>query len=195
LQKITRIGVLLAGALSLGLVASAQQSTAAHTEFAVTYSGEYSKVAVINGNTFWLNGGSAEAAVMSYKGIGIDMNVTGENASNVAPGVNFSKIAYMAGPRYEFKPSFLNKKHNVQIFGEWLVGAAHGFNSIFPAAGGVTYKATAFSTQVGAGADLALAYGCGVRLLEVDYVHTALPNNAANSQNDLRIGFGVTYRR
>jgi hypothetical protein len=33
-----------------------------------------------------------------------------------------------------------------------------------------------------------------MRVLELDFVHTSLPNNAGNSQNDLRIGFGVTFR-
>ena len=34
----------------------------------------------------------------------------------------------------------------------------------------------------------------GVRVLELDFLRTSLPNNAANSQNDLRIAFGLSYR-
>ena len=33
----------------------------------------------------------------------------------------------------------------------------------------------------------------GVRLLEADYVRTSLPNNASNTQNDLRLAFGVIW--
>jgi hypothetical protein len=33
-----------------------------------------------------------------------------------------------------------------------------------------------------------------VRLLEVDYVRTQLPNGYAGTQNDLRLAFGVSYR-
>jgi hypothetical protein len=32
-----------------------------------------------------------------------------------------------------------------------------------------------------------------VRLLEADYVRTQLPNNYSQSQNDVRLAFGVTY--
>jgi hypothetical protein len=30
-------------------------------------------------------------------------------------------------------------------------------------------------------------------LLEADYVRTWLPNNGSNSQNDLRLSFGIAY--
>jgi hypothetical protein len=40
---------------------------------------------------------------------------------------------------------------------------------------------------------VALSRGFGVRAFEVDYLRTSLPNNASNSQNDLRIAFGLTY--
>jgi hypothetical protein len=33
----------------------------------------------------------------------------------------------------------------------------------------------------------------GVRLLEMDYIRTALPNSASNTQNDLRLTFGVLW--
>ena len=33
----------------------------------------------------------------------------------------------------------------------------------------------------------------GARLLEADYVRTALPNNDVNHQNDMRLAFGSTY--
>jgi hypothetical protein len=47
--------------------------------------------------------------------------------------------------------------------------------------------------QLGGGVDVALSRGFGVRAIEVDYVRTSLPNNASNTQNDLKIAFGVTY--
>ena len=54
--------------------------------------------------------------------------------------------------------------------------------------------ANGFSMQLGGGLDVAIAKGFSVRALELDYVHTNLPNNASNSQNDFRIAFGVSYR-
>lgn len=48
--------------------------------------------------------------------------------------------------------------------------------------------------QLGGGVNVALAKVYGLRVVELDYVHTNLPNNAANSQNDLRVAFGLSYR-
>jgi hypothetical protein len=33
-----------------------------------------------------------------------------------------------------------------------------------------------------------------VRVAEVDWVHTSLPNTSANSQDDLRLAFGISFR-
>ena len=41
--------------------------------------------------------------------------------------------------------------------------------------------------------NLYLTRSFGVRLLQADYVRTTLPNAAANTQNDLRLAFGITY--
>ena len=49
--------------------------------------------------------------------------------------------------------------------------------------------------QVGGGMDVGIAKGFGIRALETDWIHTNLPNNAGNSQNDFRIGFGISYHR
>ena len=48
--------------------------------------------------------------------------------------------------------------------------------------------------QAGGGLNVDLSGNFGLRALEVDYLRTTLPNGSANSQNDLRIAFGVIYR-
>jgi hypothetical protein len=204
MQKLICAGVLLVGAMSFGTLAIAQQpaakkSTPVTTDIAITYSLEHSQVAQVNGNAFWLNGGSLNGAVTFYKGLGIAANFTGEHASNVSPGVNFGKVAYMAGPRYTYSISRYAdksfKNHATQVFVEFLAGGVHGFDSVFPATSGITTSASAFSMQIGGGADVAIKRGFAMRVLELDFVHTSLPNNAANSQNDFRMGFGISYRR
>jgi hypothetical protein len=69
----------------------------------------------------------------------------------------------------------------------------HGFNGVYPASSSTTSSANAFALQAGGGFNYYLTKQWGLRLFEADYVRTALPNNAANIQNDLRLGFGVTY--
>ncbi len=204
-------GALMSAAMMIGAtgIAAAQTSQSAHsenqglritsTDFALTYTAERTKIAPSNCGCFWLNGGSGDAAATFFKGLGIAANLTLNHASDITPGVNLSQFILMAGPRYTYNTSrwtdrrFM-KKHDTYLFGEWLLGGVHAYNSVFPTSTGTTPSASAFSMQVGGGANVALTKGFGLRLLELDYVRTTLPNNGSNSQNDLRIAFGVSYR-
>jgi len=203
MRSTTCKAALLAGALALTMHAAAQQKPwqrvhVESTDVAATFSLEHAQVALPGGNSFWLKGGSADGSATLWKGLGVAANFTGETASNIQNGVGLSKIAYMFGPRYIFNTSHYTdrytKQHGTQVFGEALFGGVHAFNSIFPEAGIVSMTANGFSMQLGGGLDVAIAKGFSVRALELDYVHTNLPNNASNSQNDFRIAFGVSYR-
>jgi hypothetical protein len=191
-------GVLLAGALMTTMVAAAQQQQPSQkklhvtsVDVAATFSIEHAQVAQEGGNTFWLKGGSAYGAVTFYRGFGLAANLTGEHSSNIQNNVGLSKIAIMAGPRYT--SSGIAKLHQTQLFGEALFGGVHAFDSIFPLSTGTTDSAGAFSMQIGGGVNVPVAKGFGIRALEVDYIHTNLPNNASDSRNDLLLAFGATY--
>ncbi len=133
--------------------------------------------------------------------IGVAVNLTGMHAKNVNGNVSVGEFDYVVGPRYTFNTSPYTdrfgalKKHHTQVYGQWLFGGVHGFDSSFPSGNGVATSANAFAMQLGTGADVAIAKGFGIRAFELDWLHTTLPNNASNTQNDLRIGFGVSYRR
>jgi hypothetical protein len=201
--------LLTAALLITGLVVAAPVSTQAQqtiapgmfhgakVDLAVTYDLERAKIADTGSDNFWLQGGSAEGGITFYRGLSVVANVTGEHASGITPGVDLSKLVFLAGPRYTFNTTrysgHLAQKHGTQLFGEFLVGGAHGFDSIFPANNAATTSASSFAMQLGGGADIALAKGFGLRLIEVDYVRTSLPNNGSNTQDDLRIAFGGTY--
>ena len=89
----------LAGILTLdGLMARAQQqpppvprSQGTSIDLAVTYTTLGSKVTP-GGNNFWLQGGSIDAAFTFHRGFGLAANITGDHASNIAPGVNLDEI-------------------------------------------------------------------------------------------------------
>jgi hypothetical protein len=70
----------------------------------------------------------------------------------------------------------------------------HAFNGDYPSPTGLKTEASSFAIEAGGGANVLLAHGFGVRVVEVDYVRNDLPNNASNTQNDARIAFGVTWR-
>lgn len=194
-----RRSVLLAAVLSVGPAMQAQQGFhPLSSDLAVTYTAERAKIASIDCGCFWLQGGSASGAIALFRGLGVAANLTGEHASNIAPGVDLSKLVFMAGPRYTLdgrrgKNGWLGANHEISIFGEALFGIVHGFDSVFPTASGADTSANSFSLQVGGGLNIGLTKHFGLRALEIDYVHTRLPNSFGNTQNDLRFAFGVTY--
>jgi hypothetical protein len=168
------------------------------TDVAVTYTASRGNVAANNGDSFWMQGGSADAALTFFHGLGAAVNLTGQHATNIAPGIDLNRLSFLAGPRYTYSTArwtdrYLGTKHATRIFGEALFGAVHGFNGRFPSATGLQSSADAFAMQLGGGADVAIARGFGVRALELDYVRSSLPNGGGDTQNDFRLAVGVSY--
>ena len=165
-------------------------------DLAVTFAAERSQV-VPGQASFWFKGGGADAAVTFWKGLGVAASLTGDTASNLAPGVSANKLTYLGGPRYTYTAWKGNAgaadQRRLQIFAQGLFGAAHGFDGFYPASPAPTTSANSFAVQAGGGLNLYLTRSLGIRLIEADYVRTALPNGAANTQNDMRLAFGVTY--
>jgi len=190
--RLTLAAALLIGSMVVSATAPAQQQASRNARvgspvIAVTYDVEHAKTEA-SGDGFWLQGGGIDAAVPFYKGLGIAASFSGEHASSIQPGVNLGKLSYLAGPRYTIEA------HHLAVFGEGLFGGAHGFDSIFPVTAGSTPTANSYAVQIGGGMDIPFHRGFGVRVFELDYVRTALPNNGSNTQNDLRLAFGLSYR-
>jgi hypothetical protein len=143
-------------------------------------------------------GGSAESSVTLYRGLGVAANLSGEHNSSIGAGVNLDKFSLMAGPRYTFQTArwterYLGRTHESNVFAETLFGIARGFNGVFPTSTGVTSSADSVAAQIGGGFNVGVTRGLGIRALEIDYVHTGLPNNGSNSQNHLRLAIGASY--
>jgi len=200
----TRGRVLLVGACILASsTAWAQQAqnaakqTPVSIDLAVTYTPERAQT-MPNQCCFWMQGGGVDASVTFWKGLGIAASLTGDHAANITSGVDVNKISYMAGPRYTYAARGTNHSGaastpHYQIFAQGLFGGVHGFSGVYPAGSSTTSSANAFALQAGGGFNYYLTKHWGLRLFEADYVRTALPNNAANIQNDLHLGFGVAY--
>ena len=197
--------VLIAVLLFCGVSAVAQQSAsqpqkvvsaqaADRFEVAVGFNATYADQA-LSSNTFWLTGGSGEVAARLYHAVSLAANVTGLQYSPPAPAVGLNLITFTAGPRLSWSPAGTSP-HKVTIFGEGLVGGAHGFDSVFPGPGGATNTANSFAVQASAGADVALAQHFSLRILQGGYLRTALPNstNTNNVQNNFQIGAGFVIR-
>jgi hypothetical protein len=185
------------GALAQRVPGAANQSQVS-TDLAVTYATERAELAPGKCGCFWLQGGGVDAAVTFWKGLGVAASFNGGHASKVAPGEDVNKIEFAGGPRYTFTvwerhPGSASRPR-FQFFGQGLFGAVHAFNGVFPGAKGTAPSAGSSAIEAGGGMNLLLTRNFGVRLLEIEYVRTALPNNASNTQNDLRLAFGATWR-
>jgi hypothetical protein len=73
--------------------------------------------------------------------------------------------------------------------------AAHGFDGLFPGAGGsLSGAASARAVLAGGGLDLTIHQHIAIRAIQADYLRTQLPNGKGNEQNLLRLGAGIVLR-
>jgi hypothetical protein len=198
--RIFRILALLVAVLTLTTIVHAQsREESLPVDIGVTYVAERAKIASVSCGCFWLQGGSADGAVTLYRGLGVAVNFAGEHSSNIASGVDLNKFSLVAGPRYTLETGrwtthIFGSKHASSVFGEALFGYARGFDSLFPSStGGTKTSARSIAMQIGGGLNVGLTKHFGLRAFEVDYVRTSLPNNSADTQNDLRLAIGVVY--
>jgi len=190
---IFRQGALLMGISVLTLMAQAQSA-----DLAVTYTADRAKIATVDCGCFWMQGGSFDAALPLFRGLGVAANLTGEHSASISPGVDLSKLTFVAGPRYTYSTTRWSRraprfKRGTSVFGEALFGSAHGFDGVFSTSSGVRNSTNALAMQFGGGVNISLARGFGIRAIELDYVRTNFRNFATNTQNDLRIAVGISY--
>jgi len=118
-------------------------------------------------------------------GIAADLSVAHTGNEGSAPyGLTLTTLA--AGPRFHLPG------HRIKPFAQALFGFAHGSGSAFPQGNGFIDSANSFALDIGGGADYAVHPRLSVRLLQLDYLRTGLPNGSTNWQNNLRIGVGLT---
>jgi hypothetical protein len=192
MKKLTLICAMLAATLGVFAVpAVAQKSnTLDKMDFGLTYTFKWAKASTTNGPEFLLQGGSLDAAYTpggKFKGLGLAVDVNGESAQAIEPGVNLSQITFVAGPRYT------RKRGHVSGYAETLFGVVHAFDSVFPNASGPQSSATGFASQYGGGLNLQVLKHLGWRVAELDYIYTRLPNNTNTYQSDIRLSAGATY--
>jgi hypothetical protein len=192
--------VVLAGIVALsGAMGRAQdktpppsQSQGTSTDFAAIYSTQEGQVTPTGAGSFWSQGVSLNGAFTFSRGFGIALDLTGEHASHIAPGVGLNEVDLMIGPRYTYRIGS-KSKHETRVFGEALVGGARGMSSVFPKPSGVGSAASSFAYEAGGGLDISITKHIAIRAVEADYVRSYLPNNGGDTQGRIRLGFGVVY--
>jgi len=97
---------------------------------------------------------------------------------------NITIINYLFGPRYSRRTS-----SRFVPYGEILLGGAkEDVNFQF------TINRNSFAVLAGGGVTTRLSRRFGLTIGEVDYVYTRIPNAKNNTQNNIRVSTGITYR-
>ncbi len=186
--------LLLTAGLKAQTPATASDTGHQEVDLAVTYTAQHSNL--VSNPTFWQQGGSVELSTQTYRGLGLAANITGTEAGNAAnSGVGLDMLTATFGPRYTwYKPTGIARKRSLAIFGQGLIGEAHGWNSYFPSASGSQTSYNSFALQVGGGVDLGLSRHFAVRAIQADWLRTQFPNSTTNIQNSFRLAAGIVLR-
>lgn len=158
-------------------------------EISITGEGMLSNT--IGGQSFWMAGGSVELAGEFFHGLGMVADVCGTHTSDISSsGVGLDLVTATFGPRYTLR----TPERKYEFFGQALLGEANGFNGVFPAAGGAQDSAYSMAIQAGGGMNIKLSQHVALRVLEVNWLRTQLPNSTSTVQNNVRLGAGVVFR-
>jgi hypothetical protein len=151
--------MLAAALFSLAMRAQAQQrSLVGQVDFGITYAAGYSNY--VPTTTFWMQGGSIELAGHIPHGLAVVADITGlHEGGSGSSGVPINLVTDTFGPRYTRVIATRARKHPIALFGQALIGEAHGFSSVFPGPSGASTDALSFALQVGGGTDRQI--GCG----------------------------------
>ncbi|MFZ0818893.1 MAG: hypothetical protein WAM91_02405 [Candidatus Acidiferrales bacterium] len=191
-----RLVCLLAVSLLFGFSAAAQDK-------ADVFLG-YSYVRQTYGNgvsSFNLNGGVAQVAAYPTSWFGlvgevgvyapgsITVTTSSTTTTSTPPG---AEISYLFGPRISFRHGPL-QPYVEGLFGGFYTSA--GLESVLQSASPAASNNT-FAMAIGGGLDLKVSHRFSIRLAQVDYFLTRLPNPAAVSftQNNFRYSGGIVYR-
>lgn len=162
-------------------------------DFGVTFAGERSKPDP-SLCCFWFKGGGVDAAMTLWKGFGVAATVTVDHASNYLTHTDENRVSLLAGPRYTFLAwkahGRAENQRRIQLFGQGLVGVAHGFDTQFSNG---ENSANEFAFQTGGGMNFYLTQRFGIRPFDLEFVHTQIGSTGFSNQNDFRIGTGVIY--
>jgi peptidoglycan-associated lipoprotein len=147
---------------------------------------------IVGGNSFSMQGGSVQVHGQFWHGLGVVADVSGLHTASTggSSGVGLDMVTATFGPRYTWSPAH----RRYAIFGQALVGEAHGMNSVFPNPAGANDSANSLALYVGGGINVRLKDHLALRVLEADWLRTQLPNATTNVQNNLRVGAGLIYR-
>ncbi len=190
-QSIVRL-LLVVVALPAVLSARAEQPLPlGQLDLGVTYAASHANF--VPGTTFWLQGGGLEARrprpLRPRRRRRLRRPARRRQRPSTVP-INLFTDTF--GPRYT-RLVARRSRHPLFLFGQGLIGEAHGFKGTYPGPNGTTSNALSFALQLGGGADLALSPHLTLRVAQLGWLRTQLPNNGSNVENEMRVGAGIVF--
>lgn len=188
--------------VALALAAGALFSSTAHAQrsadLGFTYSQERSKfLGDGKDDYFYLRGATIDYSWNMPDGLGISVGGTGLAVTNLRGSIDIHQVTFLAGPRYTFNlghisPTHLDRKGSVFIEGKG--GYTFATTGQYPdSTGEINNTGSGLTYSAGAGLNLHLYQRFDLRLFELDYVRTQLPNGTTNVQNTLRMATGINF--
>jgi hypothetical protein len=173
--------------LSVAEIAGAQDRGQPKLEVALLFDANLSGLST-GANHFWMQGGDIQVNSAISHGLGVTAEVSGTHTGNTGQSVPLSFVTVTLGPRYTWR------RGKVEVFGEALLGEAHGFSSVFPADGGVVSSGDSFALRFQGGLNFRLSPHLILRPIQVGWLRTQLPNAASNLQNSVSVASGLAFR-
>lgn len=209
MKNILRSSVMMAALLGAALLPVAGQVSSAGTagtansstfDLGVTYTAKVAKISNLSNSNFVLQGGAVDGVYwmnpsrVRLHNLGVAFDFSAETKSNITPGLSLHQFSLVAGPRYTLWRA-KGGKPGPNLYGQALVGFVHASHSYFPVAPNSTKpSATSIALQTGGGLNVPVGGRIGLRVAEIDYIMTHLPNNADSYQGDMRFSTGITFR-
>ena len=135
---------------------------------------------------FSANGGFGSVVFNLPHGFGLVADFTAVHANNISSTTqSVTVFNYLFGPRYSFRSA----SRRFVPYAQALGGGSRETSSY---AAVQNVKGAAFS--VGGGVSTTLTRRIGWTIVEVDWVHSYLPNAKNDLQNDLRVSSAITFR-
>jgi len=186
--KLLFVGASMAG--SVCAWGQAHKSSMQNGRFEVAVNFETARANTVPAYNFWMQGGGVQAAEKIARHWAVVADVSGLHTGQMPhTTAGLDLLSAVAGPRFAMAPS----TGRLTIYGQAMGGYARGSNSVFPSPKGAT-TASGLALLMGGGADCRITSRLSVRMLDANWLRTALSNGTTTVQNNLRLGSGVVLR-